>query len=227
MTTGFTHLIDTDHEVSTLVDLLSYRSQNQSDQTAYTFLEDGETEAGRLTYQELDRLARAIAFKLQSLDAVGSRALLLYQPGLEFIAAFFGCLYAGVVAVPAYPPRRNQNMSRLQAVVTDAQAVVALTTTSLLDNIEGRFAENPELAKLHWLTTDNIAGDLAQVWQAPEVSSETLAFLQYTSGSTGTPKGVMVSHGNLLHNSALINECFADTPNSRGVSWLPPYHDMG
>jgi len=227
MTTGFTHLIDTDHEVSTLVDLLSYRSQNQPDQTAYTFLEDGETEAGRLTYQELDRLARAIAFKLQSLDAVGSRALLLYQPGLEFIAAFFGCLYAGVVAVPAYPPRRNQNMSRLQAVVTDAQAVVALTTTSLLDNIEGRFAENPELAKLHWLTTDNIAGDLAQVWQAPEVSSETLAFLQYTSGSTGTPKGVMVSHGNLLHNSALINECFADTPNSRGVSWLPPYHDMG
>ena len=227
MTTGFTHLIDTNQEVSTLIDLLSYRTQNQSDQTAYTFLEDGETEAGRLTYQELDRLARAIAFKLQSLDAVGSRALLVYQPGLEFIAAFFGCLYAGVVAVPAYPPRRNQNMSRLQAIVTDAQAVVALTTTSLLDNIEGRFAENPELAKLHWLTTDNIADDLAQEWQAPEVSSDTLAFLQYTSGSTGTPKGVMVSHGNLLHNSALINQCFADTPKSRGVSWLPPYHDMG
>ncbi|HCF28920.1 MAG TPA: AMP-dependent synthetase, partial [Cyanobacteria bacterium UBA11049] len=174
MITGFTHLIDTDHKVSTLIDLLSYRTQNQSDQTAYTFLEDGEAEAGRLTYKELDRLARAIAVRLQSLDAVGSRALLLYPPGLEFIAAFFGCLYAGVVAVPAYPPRRNQNMSRLQAIVTDAQAVVALTTTSLLENIEGRLAENPELAKLHWLSTDNTISDLAQAWQPPEVSSDTL-----------------------------------------------------
>ncbi len=227
MTTYLDNLTVTQTKFSTLVDLLGYRAQNQSDQTAYTFLEDGETEAGRLTYRELDRQARAIAFRLQSLDATGSRALLLYPPGLEFIAAFFGCLYAGVVAVPAYPPRRNQNMARLQAIVGSSQAAVALTTTSLLGNIEQRFAESPELADLRWLATDNIASDLAQAWQEPEVSSDTLAFIQYTSGSTGTPKGVMVSHGNLLHNSAAINECFADTPNSRGVSWLPPYHDMG
>ncbi len=227
MTTYLDNLTVTQTKFSTLVDLLGYRAQNQSDQTAYTFLEDGETEAGRLTYKELDRQARAIAFRLQSLDATGSRALLLYPPGLEFIAAFFGCLYAGVVAVPAYPPRRNQNMARLQAIVGSSQAAVALTTTSLLGNIEQRFAESPELADLRWLATDNIASDLAQAWQEPEVSSDTLAFIQYTSGSTGTPKGVMVSHGNLLHNSAAINECFADTPNSRGVSWLPPYHDMG
>ncbi len=227
MATCLTYSTDIGHEVSTLVDLLGYRAQNQSDQTGYIFLQDGETEADRLTYQELDRQARAIASQLQSLDAVGSRALLLYPPGLEFIAAFFGCLYAGVVAVPAYPPRRSQNMSRLQAIVTDARAAVALTTTSLLGDIEARFAESPELTELRWVTTDNIASDLAEAWQKPDVSSDTLAFLQYTSGSTGTPKGVMVSHGNLWHNSALINQCFADTPNSRGVSWLPPYHDMG
>ncbi len=234
VTTCFTYSTDTGHEVSntgpefsTLVDLLSYRSQNQPDRTAYTFLQDGETETGTVTYQELDRQARAIAASLQSLDAAGSRALLLYPPGLEFIAAFFGCLYAGVVAVPAYPPRRNQNMSRLQAIVVSSQAAVALTTTSLLGSIEERFAESPELTELRWLATDNIASNLAAAWQKPEVSRETLAFLQYTSGSTGTPKGVMVSHGNLLHNSASINQCFADTPNSRGVSWLPPYHDMG
>ncbi len=227
MTTCFTYSTDTKPEVSTLVELLSYRAQNQSDQIAYTFLEDGETEANRLTYQELDRQARAIAGQLQSLDATGSHALLLYPPGLEFIAAFFGCLYAGVVAVPAYPPRRNQNMSRLQAIVADAEATVALTTTSLLDYIESRFAEEPGLAKLRWLATDNLASDLAAAWQKPEVSSDTIAFLQYTSGSTGTPKGVMVSHGNLLHNSAMIHKSFADTPNSQGVSWLPPYHDMG
>ncbi len=227
MAVFFDCLSDTRPEVSTLIDLLGYRAQHQSDQTAYIFLQDGETEANRLTYKELDRQARAIASQLQSLDATGSRALLLYSPGLEFIAAFFGCLYAGVVAVPAYPPRRNQNMSRLQAIVADAEATVALTTTSLLSNIESRFVENPELSNLHWVTTDSIASDLAQAWQELKVTSNTLAFLQYTSGSTGTPKGVMVSHANLLHNSTLIHQCFAHTPKSQGVIWLPPYHDMG
>jgi acyl-CoA synthetase (AMP-forming)/AMP-acid ligase II len=164
---------------------------------------------------------------LQSLGVTGSRALLLYPPGLEFVGAFFGCLYAGVVAVPAYPPRRNQNMSRLQAIVASSQATVALTTTSLLSRVESRFTKEPELAQLPWLTTDNIASDQAQAWQQADVSRNTLAFLQYTSGSTGTPKGVMVSHGNLLHNSAVIHKSFADTPNSRGVIWLPHYHDMG
>lgn len=214
-------------DISTLVDLLCYRTQNQSAQIAYTFLQDGETADTQLTYQQLDQQARAIASQLQSLNATGSHALLLYPPGLEFVAAFFGCLYAGVVAVPAYPPRRNQNMSRLQAILADAKATVALTTTSLLSHIESRFAESPELSELHWLTTDNIASNLATAWQKPNLSSDSLAFLQYTSGSTGTPKGVMVSHGNLLHNSALIQTSFGDTSESRGVSWLPPYHDMG
>lgn len=226
MTTCFTDLTDTGYEVSTLVDLLGYRSQNQPDQRAYTFL-DGETEADKITYRELDRQAQVIASQLQSLNATGSRALLLYPPGLEFIAAFFGCLYAGVAAVPAYPPRRNQKMSRLQAIVASSQATVALTTTSLLGSIENRFTEEPQLAQLRWLSTDNIVSDRGQSWQQPQINRDTLAFIQYTSGSTGTPKGVMISHGNLLYNSALIQKSFGDTPNSRGISWLPPYHDMG
>ena len=212
---------------STLVDLLRYRSLHQPAQLAFTFLQDGETESSSLTYQELDLSAQAIATQLQSFGAGGSLALLLYPPGLEFIAAFFGCLYAGVVAIPAYPPRRNQNISRLQAIVASSEAAVALTTTSLLTNIRDQFAQNLELAALRWLATDNIASDQALDWQEPTLSSETLAVLQYTSGSTGTPKGVMVSHGNLLHNSVLIHKCFGHTPNSRGVIWLPPYHDMG
>lgn len=227
MTSNFEYSSGTEHHVSTFVDLLRYRARHQSEQTAYTFLLDGETEVDSLTYQELDIQARAIASQLQCLNATGSRALLLYPPGLEFITAFFGCLYAGVVAVPAYPPRRNQNMSRLQAILANANATVALTTTSLLGHIESRFAESPELSELYWLTTDNIPSNLAVGWQEPNISSATLAFLQYTSGSTGTPKGVMVSHGNLLHNSGLIHQSFADTPNSRGVTWLPQYHDMG
>ncbi len=213
--------------ITTLVDLLRYRSGQQPSKIAFTFLKDGETESDNLTYQELDRNARAIAAQLQSLVVPGSKALLLYPSGLEFIAAFFGCLYAGVVAVPAYPPRRNQKMSRLQAIVADAQITVALTTKELLVNIESRFAETPELPRLCWLATDNIGSEKVVAWQEALVSSETLAFLQYTSGSTGTPKGVMVSHGNLLHNSEYIKQAFELTPDSVSVSWLPSFHDMG
>ncbi len=212
---------------STLVELLKYRARHQPNQTAYSFLQDGETESGSLTYSELDNRARAIALELQSLQATGERGLLLFPPGLEFIAAFFGCLYAGVIAVPAYLPRRNQKMWRLQAIVADAQATVALTTTSVLGKIEGRFTENPELAELRWVATDNIGSERANNWQELSPNLDSLAFLQYTSGSTGKPKGVMVSHGNLLQNLALIYEFFEHTPNSRFVSWLPPYHDMG
>jgi acyl-CoA synthetase (AMP-forming)/AMP-acid ligase II len=215
------------HNVSTLVDLLQFRAQTQSDLTAYTFLLDGEAEVLEVNYQELDRQARAIATQLQSMNAAGCCALLLYPPGLDFIAAFFGCLYASVVAVPAYPPRPNQNMSRLQAIVKDAQASFALTTTSMLDNIKSRFTENGEFTELQWLATDDIDFNLASDWQRPDIGGANLAFLQYTSGSTGTPKGVMISHGNMMHNFALIQNSFGDTPNSRGVSWLPPYHDMG
>lgn len=214
-------------QFSTLVDLLSTRAENQPDQIAYTFVKNGETQSAKLSYKELNRQARAIAASLQSLGATGERALLLYPPGLEFIAAFFGCLYAGVVAVPAYPPRRNQKLSRLLSIVVDAQAKVALTTTSQLTNLESRFSQELVLATLHWLATDNLPHNLESDWQEPALCGNTLAFLQYTSGSTGTPKGVMVSHSNLLHNCELIHQCFEHTPNSQGVIWLPLYHDMG
>lgn len=227
MTACFTRSTTPEQDILTIVDLLQHRANHQPDRLAYTFLQDGETETGKLTYQDLDRQARAIAAQLQNLVDAGSHALLLYPPGLEFIAAFFGCLYAGIVAVPAYPPRRNQNMSRLQAILSSSQATVALTTANLMESIEERFAEETSLAQLQWLATDTVDTNLAATWQPSILQPNSLAFLQYTSGSTGTPKGVMVSHGNVMHNSALINQCFADTPASRGVSWLPPYHDMG
>ncbi|HBE17274.1 MAG TPA: AMP-dependent synthetase, partial [Cyanobacteria bacterium UBA11367] len=215
------------HQFNTLIDLLRTRSLHQPDKRGFIFLKDGETPSGELTYQDLDKQARAIAAKLQSLGATGQRALLLYPSGLEFIAAFFGCLYAGVVAVPAYPPRPNQKISRLEAIVEDCQAKFALTTTSLIDTIERKFAEDPGATPLQWLTTDNIDGDAAANWEKPNCDRDTLAFLQYTSGSTGTPKGVMITHGNLIYNFSLINQCFQDTPQTISVSWLPPYHDMG
>jgi len=212
---------------ATLVNLLRYRAQQQQYQVPYTFLVDGETEKVSFTYEKLDQKARAIAALLQSMKAFKERVLLLYPPGLEFIAAFFGGLYAGVTVVPVYPPRGKQRMTRLQAIAKDAQATFALTTSSVITKLGERFKEEPELAALQCIATDEIANDLADDWFCPEIANNSLALLQYTSGTTGNPKGVMVNHDNLLYNSALIYQAFEHTSNSRGVIWLPPYHDMG
>jgi acyl transferase domain-containing protein/acyl-CoA synthetase (AMP-forming)/AMP-acid ligase II/pimeloyl-ACP methyl ester carboxylesterase/acyl carrier protein len=209
------------------VNLLQHRAQQQPEKLAFTFLQDGETELDSLTYYRLEERARSIAAYLQSHKAKGERALLLYQPGLDFIAAFLGCLYAGVVATPAYPPRANRNVDRLLAIVNDAEAKFALTTQSLVESIHSRFVEQSGVESVIFVATDTISIDLAFQWQQPDLTTEDLAFLQYTSGSTGTPKGVMVSHGNLMANSAAINYCFQNTPEQNAVSWLPPYHDMG
>ncbi|RCJ24926.1 AMP-dependent synthetase [Nostoc sp. ATCC 43529] len=214
-------------KIETLVDLLRYRSLHQTNERVFTFLENGETETDWLTYLELDTQAQAIAASLQSLGMTGERALLLYPPGLEFISAFFGCLYAGVVAVPAYPPRHNQKMSRLEAIALDAQARVALTTTSILGNIKSQADEAPALAGLHWLTTDKNDHSQISDWQELRSDRETLAFLQYTSGSTGIPKGVMVSHGNILHNEQTIDLGLRNPDEAVYVNWMPLYHDMG
>ncbi|AFZ33408.1 Long-chain-fatty-acid--CoA ligase, Butyryl-CoA dehydrogenase (plasmid) [Gloeocapsa sp. PCC 7428] len=204
---------------STLVDLVQYRAEHQP-QCGYVFLVDGEHEVA-LNYQEIDQQAQAIAAYIQMTNITG-RVLLLYQPGLDFITAFLGCLYAGVVAVPAYPPRRNQNLLRLELLAADAQVSGVLTTT---DVELGSW--NSEIEVSAWITTDKISRNLAENWHKPEIDADTLAFLQYTSGSTGKPKGVMITHSNLLHNSALIYQKFEHTPDSKVVSWLPFYHDMG
>jgi len=216
-----------DSTLTTLVELLRRRAATQPDKLVYTYLTDAETEEIHLTYAELDRRARAIGSWLQSQEATGERALLLYPPGLDYLAAFFGCLYAGVVAVPTYPPRLNRPMPRIQAIVADSQAKVALTDTSILSNIERRFEQTPELKALHWLTTESVPAGAADDWREPDIASDTLAFLQYTSGSTSLPKGVMLSHGNLIHNLVMIHRGFQMDSSEKGVFWLPSYHDMG
>ncbi len=213
-------------QFANFVDLLQYRAKLQARKTVFSFLADGETESAALTYGELDQKAQAIAAFLQANQAQGQRALLLYPPGLEFIGAFLGCLYAGAIAVPAYPPRPNKSFDRLHSIIQDAQAKFALTTTELKDKIADRL-EDLEGTDFHCLATDQVELTSAKNWQKPNISGADLAFLQYTSGSTGDPKGVMVSHHNLIHNSGLINQGFQDTEASMGVSWLPPYHDMG
>ena len=212
---------------NTLVDILRYRAAHQSEQIAYTFLVDGESQEVSLTYQQLDQQARAIASQLQSFCQLGERALLLYPPGLDYIAAFFGCLYGGVIAVPAYPPRPKRSLLRLQAIIKDAQPTLALTTNPILSSLEQRLDHAPQLETIGWLATDELNYNYANDWKEVNLSSDTIAFLQYTSGSTAAPKGVMVSHGNLIHNSAAIYQYFQHSDHSKVVTWLPLYHDMG
>jgi amino acid adenylation domain-containing protein len=215
------------HNCSTVVDVLRLRSSTQPEHRAFTFLEDGESQEATLTYQELDRRSRAIASQLQAMGMSGERALLLYPPGLDYLSAFFGCLYAGVIAVPAFPPHNKRKASRIQAIVADAQASIALTTTAMLPTVQSILAEKTDQRNLRWLVTDNLAQGVEDSWQQPLINADTIAFLQYTSGSTGVPKGVILSHGNLLHNAATTYQLMEHSPTSQFISWLPIYHDMG
>lgn len=212
---------------ASFIELLLDRARTRPEQNIYRYLYRGETEVARLNYGELDRQARAIAALLQSQTRKGDRVLLLYPPGLEFIKAFFGCMYAGVIAVPVYPPKPNRKLDRLEVIIEDARATLILTTNSLLSRIERQLALEPELAAIPWLTSDDVEPETAARWNRMEIAENDLAFLQYTSGSTGNPKGVMVSHKNLLHNSALVHQAYGHSLESRGVIWLPTYHDMG
>jgi amino acid adenylation domain-containing protein len=214
--------------LATFAGVLRARAEERPDQVAFTYLADGEAEGGRLTYSELERAATAIAAVLRGAVPAGERALLLYPPGLDFIAAFFGCLYAGVVAVPAYPPRPNdRSQSRVRSIARDAEPRAILTTSEVAAGARGLLAAAPELAAARWIATDTLDPSAARADPAPEPDPESVAFLQYTSGSTFDPKGVMVTHANLLHNERMVGSAFGMDEESVVVGWLPLHHDMG
>ena len=212
---------------TTLVELVQYWAGRMPNETVYTFLTDGENEEVRITFAELDREARRIAARLQALNAANERALLLYAPSLDYIIAYFGCLYAGVIAVPVYPPHPKKPASRVHAIIEDSSAKFAMTSTKQFQDLQTRFGREEELARLTWLVTDALEEDEDAEWQDPQVTADSIAFLQYTSGSTSTPKGVMVTHGNLMNNCTNIAHVFELTEPSKYVIWLPPFHDMG
>ncbi|MEM7533151.1 MAG: AMP-binding protein [Chloroflexota bacterium] len=215
----------------TLADVLRWRAEHQPNKWAYTFLTygkeaDSEADEICITYGELHQQAQGIAHQLLALNATGERALLLYPSGLDFIAAFFGCLYAGVVAVPTYPPRPRTAMQFLN-IVNDAQASVLLTTGEILGQSK-LFGGVPHVQ--HEIATDQpVSSDIDLIIDNTSVpiNSDSIAFLQYTSGSTSAPKGVMVSHGNLMHNLQPMEAVCKLTSESIACSWLPLYHDLG
>jgi amino acid adenylation domain-containing protein/non-ribosomal peptide synthase protein (TIGR01720 family) len=213
--------------VATLVELLRMRAQFDADRLIYRFIEDDDSTNAGLTCKGLDQRARGIAARLQHLGATGERILLLFPPGLDFIAAFFGCLYAGAVAVPAYPPRMNRSQLRLASIIQDVGSKFVLTLSSLVAKVEAFSTDLPQLKALQWIAIDSIAEAEMSNWTEPGTSGESIAFLQYTSGSTSAPKGVMLSHTNLLRNAGLIHHVVEHSSEDRYISWLPMFHDMG
>ena len=206
-----------------LVSLIRARAEHEPDHETYCFIESSGAEIS-LSNRELDLRARAIAATIG--DRAGQRILLLFPPGLDYITAFFGCLYASAVAVPAYPPHPNRpkrSFARLQATVEDAGISLVLTTAAIA-SLQSHSGLPPSLP---WLAVEDVSPNAGDNWSPPLLDEQTLAFLQYTSGSTASPKGVMVSHGNLYYNQKLIAQGFGTTAEDVIVSWLPLYHDMG
>jgi len=212
---------------TTMFERLLYWSLAQPDELAFRFLVDGENEGITLTYAQLDRRAKAIAAELASRGLTRQPALLLFPPGLEFVEAFFGCHYAGVIPVPAYPPRRNRNMGRVNAISEDCQAAVALSVRETIDRNEGMLEDAPSLQNIPWIAVEEVPEELAGDWIKPKVKGSDVGLIQYTSGSTGTPKGVMLTHDNLISNCRMITLLFGMCRDDKGLSWLPLYHDMG
>lgn len=210
---------------------LRFWAQETPDQLAYAFLVDGVTDEIRLTYSELDRRANVIARELIDRGLSGQRALLLFPPCMDFVEAFFGCLYAGVIAVPGYPPRKNRSMDRIEGIAQDAGAAAALSVSYTVERTTAILEKDSRLSSLTWLATDTIINEADSA--SPKISLESsssldrVAVLQYTSGSTGTPKGVMLTHNNIMRNCSLISRAFRSDRASVGASWLPTYHDMG
>ena len=211
---------------SNLIDLLRRRSADTPDRTVFTFLRDGVTPVETVTFADLDRRARETAAWLQPRFPAGARALLLYPPGIEFVVAFLGCVYAGLIAVPAYPPRGREIDPRIRAMAADAQAAAALTAADLLPRLSAMTHDDAGFAGVRWGTSDEMAGP-ADEWRHPRPAADTPAHLQYTSGSTATPKGVIVTHGNLLRNLLDLDLGWRHEADSVIVSWLPHFHDMG
>ncbi|AOJ84640.1 fatty acyl-AMP ligase [Burkholderia savannae] len=211
------------------IELAQHRAAHQPDLRVYTFVTGGDRDERHLTCADLDRRAGAVAAALAEVARPGDRVLLLFPPGIDYIVALFGCMYAGVVAVPAYPvepAQAERTLRRLIGIVADCAPAAILSTTSGRDSANRVETGSPALDGLRWLTVDTLLDDGAR--RAPRaVDHRTPVYLQYTSGSTGAPKGVMIGHRNLLHNSALIASRFEHDANSRGAIWLPPYHDMG
>ncbi|QDV13868.1 Polyketide synthase PksN [Rosistilla oblonga] len=214
-------------QARTFAELLSERAARHPERPAIKFLAEGTEVTHQVSYQQLHARAAAIGSWLSDRGLRGRPVLLVFPQSIDYAAAFFGCLYAGAIAVPAYPPRRNRNLDRLQSMASDSGADVILTNNELLESLSAWVDEDNPLGQRSLQSIDTLADD-PQFNPAFGADPQAVAFLQYTSGSTGAPKGVIVTNRNLIENQIMITEIFGQREDEVIMcGWLPMYHDMG
>ncbi|WP_282776702.1 MULTISPECIES: AMP-binding protein [unclassified Nocardia] len=206
------------------VDLVATRVRQFGDRRAFTFLAADGRESDTLTYRDLDRRARVIADCLAEQFNRGDRVLLLYPAGLDYVTAFFGCLYAGVIAVPMPEAARNR-VGQIEAVARDCVAVAVLTTYQGVVELDSPGTHHA-LTGLPRIATD-VLRDAQDPAPRAAIDGSAVAYLQYTSGSTAAPKGVIIDHAMALHQSADMAHCWQVGRDDVIVSWLPHFHDFG
>jgi amino acid adenylation domain-containing protein len=219
--------------LDTLLEILEHWASSASevrDKQAFTFLRHGSDPSESVTFVELAHRAKSLAAHIAKYVSRGDRVLLVYPAGLDYVAALLGCIYAGVIAVPAPANIRGTARHRLELIAADAECKLALTNASLVEKLNDRANDEADeagsLRHLTWLATDNLSDESA-AWSRPPIGAGEPFLLQYTSGSTSEPKGVVVTHGNFLANAVLSESAYAMTASDVCVSWLPPYHDFG
>ncbi|MEA3480288.1 MAG: AMP-binding protein [Bacteroidota bacterium] len=216
-----------DKSFGNLIELLEFRAKNQAKEILYIFLEDGIHVHTQITYGELGSKAKSVAASLQKYNKQGDRIVLLFPNGIDFIIGLFGCILAGMIGIPAYPPRKDKADDRFFSILNDSGSTLILSSEAIYNKINRQFQDSEGLKKAQLLVYDHIDFNLSNQWDKPNVDDDDVAILQYTSGSTGDPKGVMLTHANILHNELIIQEAFGHDQNLIGVNWLPNFHDMG
>jgi len=221
------------NQFETIVALAQCRSQKNANKPFIQWLDRGNVEGKSYTYSEMDSYARALAVHInQTLDKNKHQencsrqkvALIITQPGLDFVVSFFACLYAGVIAVPTYPPKKNESLDKFRLLIADAEAKVIITDETTLHLVKDLKNNNP---RLDMILASKVDTALSSLWEYPRINKNSTAFYQYTSGSTGSPKGVVVSHDNLMVNQQMIASAMNHDANAIVVGWLPMFHDMG
>ena len=209
------------NKLQDLMEILEYRGNYQGEKTAYTFITDKGNVS--ITYAELLAKVKKMAFTLKNAGSTNNRVLILYPSSLEFIITFFACLYINYVAIPCYPITKTSKKDRLEYILKDANPGIIVQKNR--EEVEWIKEELPHVKWINDEYMKNNPGETRGVTH--QVNEESIAFLQYTSGSTSNPKGVMVSNKNIMCNSEIIKNSFELTEESRGLIWLPPFHDMG